>query len=73
MCIRDSKVIVFTAFADTAHYLYEQLRPLVVDELGLGMAEVTGAAGSKTTVDGCLLYTSSLPLDWGAVLGACAV
>lgn len=46
------KVIVFTAFADTAHYLYEQLRPLVVDELGLGMAEVTGAAGSKTTVDG---------------------
>lgn len=46
------KVIVFTAFADTAHYLYEQLRPLVVDKLGLGMAEVTGAAGSKTTVPG---------------------
>ena len=46
------KVIVFTAFADTAHYLYEQLRPLVVDELGLGMAEVTGAAGGKTTVPG---------------------
>lgn len=46
------KVIVFTAFADTAHYLYEELRPLVVDELGLGMAEVTGAAGSKTTVAG---------------------
>lgn len=48
----NAKVIVFTAFADTAHYLYEQLRPLVVDELGLGMAEVTGAAGSKTTVAG---------------------
>lgn len=48
----NAKVIVFTAFADTAHYLYEQLRPLVVDELGLGMAEVTGAAGSKTTVEG---------------------
>ncbi len=46
------KVIVFTAFADTAHYLYEQLRSLVVDELGLGMAEVTGAAGGKTTVPG---------------------
>lgn len=46
------KIIVFTAFADTAHYLYEQLRPLVVDELGLGMAEVTGAAGCKTTVNG---------------------
>lgn len=46
------KIIVFTAFADTAHYLYEQLRPLVVDELGLGMAEVTGAAGCKTTVGG---------------------
>ncbi len=46
------KVIVFTAFADTAHYLYDQLRALVVEELGLGMAEVTGAAGGKTTVDG---------------------
>lgn len=45
------KVIVFTAFADTADYLYEELKPLA-GELGLDMAEVTGARGCKTTVAG---------------------
>lgn len=47
----NKKIIVFTAFADTADYLYEQLKPLAA-ELGLGMAEVTGASGCKTTVSG---------------------
>lgn len=42
---------MFTAFADTADYLYEQLKPLAA-ELGLGMAEVTGTSGCKTTVAG---------------------
>lgn len=45
------KIIVFTAFADTADYLYEQLKPLAA-ELGLGMAEITGASGCRTTVAG---------------------
>lgn len=47
----NKKIIVFTAFADTADYLYEQLKPLAA-ELGLGMAEVTGTSGCKTTVAG---------------------
>lgn len=47
----NKKIIVFTAFADTADYLYEQLKPLA-QSLGLGMAEVTGASGCRTTVPG---------------------
>ncbi|MGI6217245.1 MAG: helicase-related protein [Coriobacteriales bacterium] len=36
------KVLVFTAFADTADYLFEQLAPVLDSELGLESAEVTG-------------------------------
>lgn len=36
------KVLVFTAFADTADYLFEQLAPTLKAELGLECAEVTG-------------------------------
>ena len=38
------KVLVFTAFADTADYLFEQLAPALKDELGLECAEVAGSA-----------------------------
>ncbi|MBZ5497780.1 MAG: helicase [Acidobacteriia bacterium] len=44
------KVIVFTAFADTAHYLYEQLAPWAQSVLGLHSALVTGAGHNKTTL-----------------------
>ncbi|MFH1574079.1 MAG: helicase-related protein [Acidobacteriota bacterium] len=44
------KVIVFTAFADTAHYLYEQLAPWAQSELDLHSALVTGAGHNKTTL-----------------------
>ena len=46
------KVIVFTAFADTANYLYEHVSEFASRELGLGVAEVTGSGGGKTNVDG---------------------
>ena len=36
------KVLVFTAFADTADYLFEQLAPQLKAKLGLECAEVTG-------------------------------
>ena len=36
------KVLVFTAFADTADYLFEQLAPQLKTNLGLECAEVTG-------------------------------
>ena len=44
------KVIVFTAFADTARYLYEQVAPWAKAELGLESALVTGTGSNQTTL-----------------------
>jgi SNF2 family DNA or RNA helicase len=44
------KVIVFTAFADTARYLYEQLAPWAKTTLGLESALVTGTGSNQTTL-----------------------
>ena len=44
------KVIVFTAFADTARYLYEQLAPWAKTTLGVDSALVTGAGSNQTTL-----------------------
>jgi SNF2 family DNA or RNA helicase len=43
------KVLVFTAFSDTASYLYEALRDWVRSELDLHIAVVTGSGENKTT------------------------
>ncbi len=44
------KVLVFTAFADTAVYLYNQLQPWAWRELGIHVAMVSGgSAENKTT------------------------
>ena len=43
------KIIVFTAFADTANYLYEALAPWAHEHLGLEAALVTGAGRNRTT------------------------
>jgi SNF2 family DNA or RNA helicase len=44
------KVIVFTAFADTARYLYEQLAPWAKANLSVDSALVTGAGSNQTTL-----------------------
>jgi SNF2 family DNA or RNA helicase len=44
----NKKIIVFTAFSDTAHYLYENIEPWATKELHLHSALVFGS-GSKTT------------------------
>ena len=44
------KVIVFTAFADTAQYLYEQLAPWAHEKLGLNSAILTGTGRNKSTL-----------------------
>lgn len=44
------KVIVFTAFADTARYLYEQLAPWAKTTLDVDSALVTGAGSNQTTL-----------------------
>ena len=46
------KVIVFTAFADTARYLYEHLAPWAKKTLGIESALVTGSGGNQTTMAG---------------------
>ncbi|MEI8153339.1 MAG: helicase-related protein [Hyphomicrobiales bacterium] len=46
------KVIVFTAFADTAQYLFEQLSSWALQTLSLHSALVTGAGRNKTTLPG---------------------
>lgn len=43
------KVLVFTAFADTAAYLYEELAPFVKAMCGIDTALITGTGGGKTT------------------------
>jgi hypothetical protein len=44
------KVIVFTAFADTAKYLYAELAPWALSELSLHSALVTGGGHNQTTL-----------------------
>ena len=46
------KIIVFTAFADTAQYLYAQLAPWAKSTLSIDAALVTGSAGIQTTLPG---------------------
>ncbi|MGL5550318.1 MAG: helicase-related protein [Culicoidibacterales bacterium] len=49
----NKKVIIFTAFADTANYLYENLNNKVKSVYGLNSALVTGGSTSnKTTMKG---------------------
>ncbi len=46
------KVIIFTAFADTAKYLYDNLSTWAKSNHGLNCALVTGSGGNKTTLNG---------------------
>ena len=45
----NKKVLIFTAFADTAEYLYENIAPRA-KELGLNTALVTGGVDGRTTI-----------------------
>lgn len=44
------KVIVFTAFADTARYLYEDLAPWALENLSIHSALVTGAGRNQASL-----------------------
>ena len=57
------KVLVFTAFADTAQYLYDQVAPWAQRELGLHSALVTGAGHNQTTLP-------SLRKDFASIITA---
>ena len=48
----NKKIIIFTAFADTAKYLYNNISTYILDELGLYSAIVTGSDNPKTNLKG---------------------
>jgi SNF2 family DNA or RNA helicase len=49
----NKKVIVFSAFADTVKYLYENLSLWALGELGIKSAMVTGGDSNKTNLSDC--------------------
>jgi superfamily II DNA or RNA helicase len=45
----NKKVLVFTAFADTAEYLFQSLEKWAKDDLGIHLGLVTGGGGNKAS------------------------
>lgn len=56
------KVLIFTAFADTANYLYENLAADFLASEGMHTGRVTGSAGPKTTLKKSYDFQSVLTL-----------
>lgn len=48
----NNKVLIFTAFADTANYLYEHVSDYVKNKHGLNAALITGGGTNKTNMSG---------------------
>lgn len=46
----NKKIIIFTAFSDTADYLYQNVSAFATREFGLHTAEITGTVDGKTTI-----------------------
>lgn len=59
----NKKVLIFTAFAETAEYLYAELAGWAQKQLGVHSAIVTGAGVNKTTL-------SDLRKDLGSILSS---
>jgi hypothetical protein len=47
----NKKVLIFTAFADTADYLYANLAPIIMQSHGLHTGKVTGSENPKSTLN----------------------
>lgn len=70
----NKKVLIFTAFADTANYLYEQLSGRILNDCGLHTALITGSTEGKCslpklkcTFNDILTYFSPLSKDRDAI------
>ena len=70
----NKKVLIFTAFADTANYLYEQLSGRILKDCGLHSALITGSTDGKSTLpkfkcnfNDVLTYFSPLSKDKEAI------
>ena len=46
----NKKVLLFSAFSDTADYLYSQVAPFAQKQLGIDTAMITGTTDGKTTI-----------------------
>ncbi len=46
----NKKVLIFTAFADTANYIYEQLAERIKNECGLNVGLITGNTDGRCTI-----------------------
>lgn len=46
----NKKILIFTAFADTADYLYQHVSRFVKEKFNLDTAEITGSVDGRTTV-----------------------
>ena len=60
----NKKVLIFTAFSDTAVYLYDNLAPVIKERFGLNTALVTGDVEARTT----LKLKTKQKLDFNTVL-----
>lgn len=49
----NKKAVIFTAFADTANYLYNELSDWLKEEKGLNSALITGGGSNKTNMVDC--------------------
>ena len=47
---KNKKVLIFSAFSDTAEYLYEHIGTYIKDKYGLNTAVITGSIDGKTTI-----------------------
>lgn len=48
----NKKVLIFSAFSDTADYLYENVAPYIKNKYGLNTAMITGTVDGRTTIKG---------------------
>ncbi|MFZ3115651.1 MAG: helicase-related protein [Syntrophales bacterium] len=58
----NKKILIFTAFADTAGYLYDNLAPYIKEQFGLHTAKVTGSDSCKSTLKRGYAFQSLLTL-----------
>jgi SNF2 family DNA or RNA helicase len=60
----NKKILIFTAFSDTADYLYAELKDKLLNEFGLNAAVVTGTRNPQMTIP----TTRSLKADFNTIL-----
>ncbi|KON87946.1 helicase [Sporosarcina globispora] len=63
----NKKIIIFTAFADTASYLYKELSQWVSKKHGVNSALVTGSGGNQTTLKGVQKDLNSILTNFSPV------